>query len=347
MAPRKSRSLDECEKLAKEIGKIRKNIRKKHQTLTQNIIDEEELAEKSLRPVVAPLQKLVQEKNTVTPPSKEKERDADVEMDDIQERLKNKRFSDESENNTLSNKRPAPPNTPLPLPREEEKTYETLPTAEELISTPEGRKSIDHYIDIWFKGLLARQYMRKFFDDDNHDIDHVFGPYFTNGTTLMLGKYPMKIEENDDIIINGFTYKGTPGLYDLIFKKHPDAYLYSEEDLNAYSHMISKTGAYLNLTTNRVKSSASYKYKNIIKPIISTSKPENRGRGLLKLNNNKPNYVYWDDINELCKRLQLLIASQSAGHSGHSNEILSIIEELHEAGIIKEDGASFEAIFSK
>ena len=143
----------------------------------------------------------------------------------------------------------------------------------------------------------------------------------------------MKIEENDDIIINSFTYKGTTGLYDLIFKKHPDADLYTEEDLNAYSHMISKTGAYLNLTTNRVKSSASYKYKNITKPIISqlpTSKtsgtrlPENRGRGLLKLNNNKPNYVYWDDVNELCKRLQLLIASQSAGHSGHNNEILSI-----------------------
>ena len=79
------------------------------------------------------------------------------------------------------------PNTPLPLPREQETTYETLPTAEELISTPEGWKSFVDYIDIWFKGLLARQYMRKFFNDNDHDIDHVFGPYFTNGTKLMLG----------------------------------------------------------------------------------------------------------------------------------------------------------------
>lgn len=49
---------------------------------------------------------------------------------------------------------------------------------------------------------------------------------------------------------------------------------------------------------------------------------------------NKPNYVFWDNPNELVERLQLLIASESAGNTSHTNEITSIIEELREAQII-------------
>ena len=45
-------------------------------------------------------------------------------------------------------------------------------------------------------------------------------------------------------------------------------------------------------------------------------------------------YVYWDDPNELVDRLRLLLASQAAGNPSHNNEIISIIEELWEAGII-------------
>lgn len=52
-------------------------------------------------------------------------------------------------------------------------------------------------------------------------------------------------------------------------------------------------------------------------------------------NNTKIAYTYWDDPNELVNRLRLLIASKSASHSGHANEIISIIEELREADIIE------------
>jgi len=49
----------------------------------------------------------------------------------------------------------------------------------------------------------------------------------------------------------------------------------------------------------------------------------------------KHNLVYWNDPNELVSRLRLLLASQAAGNTGVSNEILSIYEELLEAGLIK------------
>lgn len=46
------------------------------------------------------------------------------------------------------------------------------------------------------------------------------------------------------------------------------------------------------------------------------------------------NYTYWDNPNELVNRLRLLVASQAAGHTGHNNEVISIIEELREAKFI-------------
>lgn len=45
-------------------------------------------------------------------------------------------------------------------------------------------------------------------------------------------------------------------------------------------------------------------------------------------------YQYWDDPNEICERLKLLIASQNAGNTNHTQEIDSILEELGERGLI-------------
>ena len=44
----------------------------------------------------------------------------------------------------------------------------------------------------------------------------------------------------------------------------------------------------------------------------------------MTLNNNKIDYVHWDDPNELMDRLRLLEASH-AGRNAHDNEILSTI----------------------
>ena len=52
----------------------------------------------------------------------------------------------------------------------------------------------------------------------------------------------------------------------------------------------------------------------------------------LILNDNKIDYIHWDDPNEIVDRLRLLEASHQASHNGHDNEI---IEELREASLIK------------
>lgn len=45
-------------------------------------------------------------------------------------------------------------------------------------------------------------------------------------------------------------------------------------------------------------------------------------------------YEYYDDPNELCDRLKLLVSSKQAGNTNHDYEINSIVEELREAEII-------------
>lgn len=66
----------------------------------------------------------------------------------------------------------------------------------------------------------------------------------------------------------------------------------------------------------------------------SRKSSKRKGSGLMKYNDNTKEYIYWDDPNELVDRLRLLLASRAAGHTGHTNEITSIIEELQERDII-------------
>jgi len=87
-------------------------------------------------------------------------------------------------------------------------------------------------------------------------------------------------------------------------------------------------------------SSKGYKYKNIIAPLVSGKKVEtgiNKRMNLprmMTLNDNKIDYIHWDDPNKIVVRLRLLEASRQAGHNGHDNEILSIIKELCDVSLI-------------
>jgi len=93
-----------------------------------------------------------------------------------------------------------------------------------------------------------------------------------------------------------------------------------------------------------VKSNKGHKYKNIIALLLVYHRTSgtNTGSGIgtnipsaVRLTDNEMDYVHWDDPNELVDRLQLLNASRRADNNAHDNEILSIIEELREAGLIK------------
>lgn len=162
------------------------------------------------------------------------------------------------------------------------------------------------------------------------EIDNVYGPHKDVNGEWKFGDSKIKLEE-DKIIIGNQKWALTPGLFTLMFYKVPKNY--DKSELEIYKKILINTNAHRrDYTPNgQIKGSKAFKYKNIIGKLFKENKT---GSGLMKLNSNKPNFIYWDDPNELVDRLRLLIASQNAGHNNHNNEIVSIIEELYEANII-------------
>jgi hypothetical protein len=221
--------------------------------------------------------------------------------------------------------------------------HESPGTGEELIKTPQGKKLAKEFIDKNFKGKIARDYFLKLIQGGKN-IDYNYGVRVERDS-WMIGSKELEIDDND-LIIDGTRYKGTPGLYELIFMNKPNDYIYTEEDLNVYSEILRLTNAhrvnYSNL--GRVKSNKGNKYRNIISQIANrNSNPTHQdmttysdmlsravtGSGIL-LTNAKPKYVYYDDPNEIVDRLRILLASQQAGNNAHEDEINSIMEELNE-----------------
>lgn len=153
------------------------------------------------------------------------------------------------------------------------------------------------------------------------------------------------------LTVNNENIELTPGLKELLLRNKPNLGLVTEKDKAVYKELLINTNAHKRdyNSNGQLKGDKGLKYCQIIKPFFSSitdanqnfpkeSKPQKIGGNLPELKKYKRNtdYVYWDDPNELIDRLKLLIASKNAGNTNHDNEIVSIIEELKEAGIIKE-----------
>lgn len=205
------------------------------------------------------------------------------------------------------------------------------------------------------------------------DKDNVYGIRSHHGE-LYMGKEPIKIKTDNNELkysVGNKTFTVTPGLTDLLLMNNPQ--VYSNQDLERYKDMLIHTNAHKkNYNPSGIirRSKSSAKYNKIISNLfperrssrINPSKHQSNagisnesieGEGVpscwrqrqqrmkrlqtaYKTYNRDSayDYKYWDDPNELVDRLRLLVSSQSAGHTGHNNEIIAIIEELREAKII-------------
>lgn len=171
------------------------------------------------------------------------------------------------------------------------------------------------------KSKTIRSYL-EMCNSNKHDNTHGIRKFRDK---LYVGSQEVHLDE-ENLLIRKSKFEITDGLKELLFLKKPENY--DDEDLNKYKQILTLA----DIKKQNVRN-AGFKNMNIIRPILMS------GEGLQldyleQTDKNEIEYMYWDDPNELVDRLRLLIASQSAGHTGHNNEIIAIIEELREAKII-------------
>ena len=135
----------------------------------------------------------------------------------------------------------------------------------------------------------------------------------------------------NNIIVDNEKFVGTPGLWELFMKNKPNLDNFNEEDLETYGRLLLKTNVLhhnFDPDNPNPRSSDSYKWKHIFNRIWHNREAIRKGydgSGVV---------VIPSDPNALLERLDLLLASQEAGHTGVRNELVSICDELKRQGVL-------------
>ena len=197
---------------------------------------------------------------------------------------------------------------------------------------------MSQYLDA-FKGDV-KNYVYGLIHDTGEEYDTAKGVSLDLDTNeFRMGNRKVDFEGNKFVVFDGkgrIEYDLSPGLLELLFKKYPNEKVIDEGDIKMYKDVLYNTSAHKRYydPKQQVVGSKGTKYKTLIKPHL-TIKSKRSGKGVLTVTNKRIEFVPWSNPNSLVDRLQILIASQRAGHTGHDTEIASIIDALRKAEIIK------------
>ena len=172
-------------------------------------------------------------------------------------------------------------------------------------------------------------------------VDKGFGLKVKN-KNFLIGDKEIKIKD-DNIIIDGVEYKGTPGLWELIISDNPQNF--TEEDFQNYGELLMNTNAIpQKKNPNKPRSSSSPKWAKIARPIWEEVKKRKRFKTIEEEDEDddpQPSTsgtglkILPSDPNALIDRFDLLFSSKKAGHTGVRNEIVSILDKLKRQGVLK------------
>ena len=210
-------------------------------------------------------------------------------------------------------------------------------------------------------GPIASKYLSKYLEKNpNTDISNS-GIFRTGVSNFKIGSIEdVKIIDND-IIIKGERFEGTPGLWELITSKNIPEKKYNIQDLKNYIIIMNITKATYDKNNKRIGGN-NYKMNNLIKPLVIALE-KGGGEGLIKEINKhfgleteeeteeetdedtdtddpQPSTsgtglkILPSDPNALIDRFDLLFSSKKAGHTGVINEIVSILDELKRQRVI-------------
>ena len=191
-------------------------------------------------------------------------------------------------------------------------------------------------------GKIAYKYLNKFSKDETFGIKKEEDKY-------KIGSQDIIIFNNDIFMENrNKMFKGTDGLWDLIMSKNPKKF--DDKDYEKYKElMIISDALHIGDNPNNPYPKGNHrgpKWERIIAPIWFGKKeglrepPKKKRIELLSGSRKKKGYegegvvVIPSDPNALLERLDLLLASQEAGHTGVRNELVSICDELKRQGVL-------------
>lgn len=340
--------------IKKKILNAARSIRKKYLALKLERHEEDEALNRMLNPITKPIRELV--KKTV---------ETQVKQENVKPEAPETYFKFESKNPKNVKFQPTEviAQTSEGLKGDsddddvEDVFYEPLQGLKEDLqkSILERSGAYEEFLEQYPK--IAQEYVDRYYKESD-EIDHSYGlRHDMNTDVWTMGSQKVNFLSNGDIKVGDVAYKGTRGLYDLLFLKKP--LYHTEHDTLQLKDILSRTNAHRRDfdPTKQVRGSASSKYKDIVKPLVSTSyearrlksssnaspsgrNPSTRshiksGSALLEFNRKPKQYVYYDDVNELIDRLVKLDASQEAGNTNNMNEIMNILEELVELDVIE------------
>ena len=157
-------------------------------------------------------------------------------------------------------------------------------------------------------------------------LDQYFGVYKENGK-YMIGNKKIVVDDDYNIHLGDFSFKGTTGLWHLITFKYPD--VYNAEDLENYKELLDRTNVinipHVTSAADRPKSTAKWKFfkENGIVENDDEQEQEQKketGTGIQFLPGN---------IKGLIEQLHLLLAEFRAGNkSSTRNRIVAILDQL-------------------
>ena len=180
-------------------------------------------------------------------------------------------------------------------------------------------------------GKIAYKYLNNFFKDETFGIRKEEGKYKIGSEDIII------IDNNIFIKDDGERFIGTPGLWELIMSKNPKNYTKKDYD-NYHDLMIMTNALHIDNDPNNPYPKGNHrdnKWVEILSPIWFRKKG-----GVYRFPKEKEGYegegvvVIPSDPNALLERLDLLLASQEAGHTGVRNELVSICDELKRQGVL-------------
>ena len=201
---------------------------------------------------------------------------------------------------------------------------EKLPEAIQPLGKATEEEEDEEEEDEVLVGEIAEEYLKGPNRDTIFGIRNVEGLYYIGNKQATI--------VNNNIIVGDEKFKGTRGLWELLMTKKPDTYYFDDNDYDEYAKLMVKTNALhndYNPNNPYPRSSRSDKW-NLIRNIWANREHIKKKEGY----EGKGVVVIPSDPNALLERLDLLLASQEAGHTGVRNELVSICDELKRQGVL-------------